>query len=87
MQIQGTGSASILLSSVFSLPSVDAYEIVLGAQGNSVTQLLRGRTRDTPLLEVPSDDILSSTDLAYYWISWKNAYIQVVIERMQVCFY
>ena len=69
-------SACILLSSVMTIKTVEGYEIELGSDGNQKTTISSPVDGST-LLEVPSEGVLNGNDLAYYWISWKNGYIEV----------
>ena len=73
-------SACILLSSVMTLKTVEGYEIEIGSDGNTNT-VIRSTIDGSTLLTVPSDSVLRSDDLVYYWISWANGYIEVGANR------
>ena len=59
-----------------TLKTMEGYEIEIGSDGNTNT-VIRSTMDGSTLLTVPSDNILKSDDLAYYWISWANGYIEV----------
>ena len=75
-------SACILLSSVMTLKTVEGFEIELGSDGNTNT-VIRSTIDGSTLVTVPSENVLTSDDLTYYWISWNNGYIEVGVSVSQ----
>ncbi len=59
-----------------TLTTVDAFEIELGSQSNTMTTI-RNMATGSVLTEVATAGVLSETDLWYYWASWDNGLIQV----------
>ena len=84
-QVQASMSACILLSSVMTLKTVEGYEIEIGSDSNTKT-VIRSAIDGSTLVTVPSDGVLKSDDLAYYWISWNNGYIEVGVNRYVLCY-
>ena len=70
-----------------TLKTVEGYEIEIGSDGNTNT-VIRSTIDGSTLLTVPSDSVLKSDDLVYYWISWANGYIEVGANRnvLDLCF-
>ena len=71
-QVRGREDASVGLSQLPANFEVSTTEIVIGASGNSRT-VIRDGVNGTELHGVDSHDVLSTTELRWFWVQWEGS--------------
>jgi hypothetical protein len=71
LKVRACSDARILLARYFSVTDYDVYEIVIGANGNTIS-LIRVGIDGTVLIQQNTNNILHCTYGQWIWVDWSS---------------
>ena len=78
IELKSTTAAYVILTESLSYYDY-AYKVIIGDNSNQMSHIQR-RNQSHEMVSVSTPNILKGDQSQYFWISWKDAHLQVSIQ-------